>query len=88
MIKWHHADPNNRMYCNIEGGKKIAMPRYFKQKLYDDEQRIEIGHNTRKRMLLDAERQEQLGNTVSFRDKEQAILAALRNFKTQINDKL
>jgi len=37
MIKWHKADIGNRMYCNLKDGKKIAMPRYFKQKLKLDE---------------------------------------------------
>lgn len=33
MEKWHKADIGNRMYCNLKDGKKIAMPRYYKQKL-------------------------------------------------------
>lgn len=43
MIAWHHKDQDNRMYCNIEDGKKIAMPRYYKNKIYTDEQRERIG---------------------------------------------
>ena len=35
---WHQADPDNRMYLQIEK-YKIAMPRYYKQKIYDDWQR-------------------------------------------------
>lgn len=34
MIKWHKADLNNRMYCTTSDGKKISMPRYYKNKLY------------------------------------------------------
>lgn len=34
VVKWHRADLDNRMYCVIEDGKKIAMPRYYKDKLY------------------------------------------------------
>lgn len=30
------------MYLNIEGGKKIAMPRYLKNKIYNREQKSEI----------------------------------------------
>jgi hypothetical protein len=33
MVKWHKLDIGNRMYCNLKDGKKIAMPRYYKQKL-------------------------------------------------------
>lgn len=43
MIKWHNDDPNNRMYCNIEDGKKISMPRYYKEKIYDEHTRIMAG---------------------------------------------
>jgi hypothetical protein len=34
MVDWHKSDLENRMYLTLEGGKKIAMPRYFKDKIY------------------------------------------------------
>ena len=43
MIKWHKKDILNRMYCNLKDGKKIAMPRYYKDKLYTKHQRQMIG---------------------------------------------
>lgn len=49
-IKWHHADLQNRMYVNIGGGKKATMPRYFKDKIYTEEQRNAVGFATRTRM--------------------------------------
>lgn len=39
MKAWHLSDLEQRMYCNASGGKKIAMPRYYKDKLYTPEQR-------------------------------------------------
>jgi len=42
MKLWHKSDLLNRMYINIDGGKKAAMPRYYKNKIYTDEQRKEI----------------------------------------------
>lgn len=39
MIKWHKADLENRMYCNIKDGKKICMPRYYKDKIYNQDER-------------------------------------------------
>lgn len=39
MIAWHKADMENRMYLNIEDGKKISMPRYYKDKLYTTAER-------------------------------------------------
>lgn len=51
MIAWHYADLYNRMYVNLPGGKKCAMPRYFKQKLYSEVEREEIGQRTFARMI-------------------------------------
>lgn len=42
MIEWHMKDLNNRMYCNLEEGKKISMPRYYKDKIYSEQQRKQI----------------------------------------------
>lgn len=50
MRKWHMADADNRMYCNLTDGKKISMPRYYKLKLYTDEERESIGAATLAKM--------------------------------------
>jgi hypothetical protein len=42
MIKWHRTDMNERMYVN-RNGKKYTMPRYYKNKIYEDYEREKIG---------------------------------------------
>ena len=42
MIAWHKHDLLNRMYCIVDGTKKIAMPRYFKDKVYSLMERSEV----------------------------------------------
>lgn len=42
MLQWHKNDLVNRMYCNLTDGKKISMPRYYKDKIYSDLERKEI----------------------------------------------
>lgn len=42
MIKYHLADVENRMFCSVEGGVKLSMPRYYKNKLYNSEQKEKI----------------------------------------------
>lgn len=37
--KWHKAALTERMYCNLPDGKKIAMPRYYKDRIYTVEER-------------------------------------------------
>lgn len=39
---WHKADLVNRMHLVLLDGKKVAMPRYYKDKLYDDNERESI----------------------------------------------
>lgn len=38
-IKWHKNHMEDRMYLPLEDGKKAAMPRYYKLKIYDDDER-------------------------------------------------
>jgi hypothetical protein len=42
MIKWHKADLKTRMYVPIMDGKKIAMPRYYKEKMYNEKEKKQI----------------------------------------------
>lgn len=34
IMQWHREDILGRMYCNLKGGMKIAMPRYYQQRIY------------------------------------------------------
>jgi hypothetical protein len=42
MIKWHKNDIENRMYIPMKEGKKIAMPRYYKDKIYNESDKTRI----------------------------------------------
>lgn len=48
---WHKADLDGRMYLVYEGGKRCAMPRYYKQKLYTCDERAFIAIGAAKRAL-------------------------------------
>lgn len=39
MKYWHIRDLENRMHCVLKDGRKIAMPRYYKDKVYNETQR-------------------------------------------------
>jgi hypothetical protein len=44
MIKWHtKGNLENKVYLPLKDGKKAAMPRYYKDKLYDKGQKFRIG---------------------------------------------
>ena len=44
MIKWHKKDLEKRMYCNISDNKKIAMPRYYKDKIYNQFDKFHVSN--------------------------------------------
>lgn len=73
VTEWHTQDLTNRMYLNIEGGKKIAMPRYYKDKIYDEHQRQTIANHFR----IEKSKEPLLTSTEE-RNKAQAVAAAFR----------
>lgn len=42
MVRYHKADLENRMNCVLPDGKVIAMPRYYKDKIYTEQERKQI----------------------------------------------
>lgn len=44
MIHWHKNDLLKRMYLNLPGGVKIGMPRYYKDRIYNDEEREDVAY--------------------------------------------
>lgn len=42
MKKYHNADLS-RVYLTVDGGFKIAMPRYYKERIFDEDTRAELG---------------------------------------------
>lgn len=58
MLNWHHNDLLNRMYVPLKGGKKIAMPRYFKDKLYSETQKLMINNHLKVVMSDEAQKAE------------------------------
>lgn len=44
IIQYHHADLLNRACLTIADGKKVSMPRYYKEKIYTELERKRIAH--------------------------------------------
>lgn len=85
MIQWHKNDMKNRMYINVGDGKKAAMPRYYKNKIYTDAERSEISGYQKGEM---EKRQIQtliqnINNPNFNRDVNQAKEAAFKKFHKQ-----
>lgn len=59
MIRWHNNDLLNRMYVPMKDGKKIAMPRYYKDKIYTETQKLLI-NNHLKIVMSDEQEKEEL----------------------------
>lgn len=84
MIHWHMADYKNRMYVVLKDGKKAAMPRYYKEKIYDEYHRIMAGKHQREKMLQEqAELIQQLGIDEYRRQKHSEHLGAIAKYESQ-----
>lgn len=56
MIKYHLADLENRMHLTVDRDKKISMPRYYKDKIYSEDQRKAIAFFQVKKLSRKTER--------------------------------
>jgi len=45
MIKWHKDDLKTRMYVPMKDNKKIAMPRYYKDKIYNEHEKTIVANS-------------------------------------------
>lgn len=51
MLAWHHADLENRCYLTLDNGTKCSMPRYYKDKIYSEAQRLAVAEAGRLRSI-------------------------------------
>lgn len=42
VVDWHKIQETTRVYVSLDGNKKGAMPRYYKDKIYDSESKRKI----------------------------------------------
>lgn len=50
-MRWHHEDLANRMYMEIELGRKVAMPRYYKERIYNKKEKVVVKESSQHRMV-------------------------------------
>lgn len=74
MIDYHWSDPVDHFFCTYDGGKKMGLPRYYKQKLFTDEECKAFGTAVRARVL--ARKAEKLEDSVRFSRIEAAFRRA------------
>lgn len=75
ILAWHLADEDNRMYVTTPDGKKVSMPRYYKNKIYTEEQRVRIGEITRIKMLEREKMRNLKKDKTYYHNKQESIYA-------------
>lgn len=82
-IKWHKEDLLERMYLNIEEGKKIGMPRYYKDKIYTIDERGDLKsyHSEQFTLKLIEDAYNPNVNKIQ-RDKKEAIKHAFKKMNS------
>lgn len=87
-ILWHLNDNNNRVYIPLHDGKKAPMPRYYKDKIYSQEQKENIAFHNKK--LSDKTKEKLIkehGNNLQFFN-ESRYFEGERKLKNNQKDKL
>lgn len=90
MVKWHLNDLENRMYCNLPDGRKCSMPRFYKDHIYNWEERSKIArHFEEVYSIKDQEKADM--DLIQLHNLDQAIKAAFRRqdqLKNSITEKI
>lgn len=76
IVEWHKLDLDNRVYVNLEDGKKASMPRYYKDKIYSENERKRIAFNG-----AIAQKEKDSQDKRSDHERLQADIAAFRRLK-------
>lgn len=42
MLQWHKSNLLEHMYVPMKGGEKIGMPRYYKDRIYNERERVDL----------------------------------------------
>lgn len=86
MLLWHNEDLDNRMYLNLKEGKKCAMPRYYKDKIYSLEERKRIGVKARVKMeVKDMELDKKYGRENRLRQKVVSDIGSFDRYSYEQN---
>lgn len=80
MKRWHLLQLKERMYVNLEDGKKASMPRYYKQKIYTSLERSMIGEHMQKISDEKFKKLEENPNLYTERAKAHAHLYELAKY--------
>lgn len=79
MCEWHKSNLLMRMYVNLPGDQKLAMPRYYKDKLYSKEDRELISTFSKERLQAEFDRMVKEGGLEWKYNRIIAINAAKAN---------
>jgi hypothetical protein len=90
MIKWHKNDIENRMYLPMKEGKKIAMPRYYKDKIYNESDKTRISRHLAKITEDETDAQMLIQGENYFHNMAQRAIAQFRKMykQSKLNEKL
>lgn len=86
MVRWHHLDLKDRMFLTIEDGKKIAMPRYYKNKIYVESERKYINWHCERLRQQKLQKQEKLGIIPTERDRAESVKSAFKKMHRNAED--
>lgn len=78
MKRWHKADLGGRMYVPAEDGKKYGMPRYYKDKIYNEYERKVASFHARNQAIM-RESEERAKNPDYDKELDLARLASMQN---------
>lgn len=79
MIAWHRKDLETRQYCPLPDGKKIALPRYYRNKMYTEQEKKRLQFFASLSQMSESTELTN-GYTMNSRELAEAHMAAFNKF--------
>lgn len=88
--KWHKADIEERVYINLDDGKRAAMPRYYRDKIYTDSEKKSLALIGERKTVEKIAKEVEKGGKDYYRNRKLSIAEAGKRMsrKTKSKSKL
>lgn len=84
MLNWHHTHGAEGVYCSLRDGKKIALPRYYRERIGYDAEIFEQSATSYLNQIRDREQRDiaKMGEEKYYQQKQARIKEAYRKMYT------
>jgi hypothetical protein len=88
IVQWHKNNPTDRVYVPLKGGKKAPMPRYYKDKIFNESEKEKIAQHFQNNASISLQKEIEVHGFNHSSFKKQQYLDGNRKMLLNKNNKI